>query len=307
MILSCAAKAQFGWNLDTSFMGSRGFPTIYSDTINLNSKPILAKHYIVDTSGLWQIGTSHKTTFGSSLGIMTDTINPYPAKSQAYIEIHEPTDNYASTGYVLLFRHRYDTDSSHAGGTITISADSGKTWQNILSDTNISNSNIRLFGAGSFYFNPALGKKDSCFEGTAPNWMTTILFWAPHNTLLPDSFYIRFNFKSDTSINNTKSGWCIQYIKYAVKIIEDVQDITSLPIRTYPNPCTDAEYIDLRKLPIGSVAQLKVNDMLGRTIYTLDKPQGYMTIDTHTWAQGMYIVKLITSDGKTYTHKLTKQ
>jgi len=255
-----------------------------------------------DTNSIWQVGVSAKPYFNNVVGIMTDTIQPYHANKFGYVEM-DVTNYYYPYGNILKFRHKYETDSAKANGTITISTDSGKTFHNLIADS----TNLGFIGACNFYYDTVGGRKaDTCFEGTSGRWITTVLLWAGGQKRIT-SFKLRFNFKADSTINTTKAGWCIQYINYFTIVLEDVQDITSLPIKTYPNPCTDAEYIDLRKLPAGSATQLQVCDILGRTIYTLDKPQGYLTIDTHIWAQGTYIVKLVTSDGKTYTHKLTKQ
>jgi len=90
------------------------------------------------TSHLWQIGNTQKPIFSNgtilSRGIMTDTLNAYPAN--------------ANDWFVLkLFRafpnpqidiwHEYQMDSAHAGGTIEFSTDLGSTWLNIDSCGNI--------------------------------------------------------------------------------------------------------------------------------------------------------------------------
>lgn len=288
----------------------------WPDSIVFGKKDTASFSYKIDSSHIWQIGRSHKTAFDSVIGAMTDTLNPYPVKRLSYIQIKIPMGGYLGEGLFLGFEHTYQTDSLHAKCYLTESYDSGQTWHNIAFD-----SSTFYMSSENFYYNPAQNETDTCFTGKLNGWVTSSIEWqwvlpdkplrSTHQSWFGnyDTMYVRFNFQSDSTTNTTNAGWCIRNITVGNGFIRGggVQDITALPIKTYPNPCTEMEYIDLRKLPVGSVTQLQVNDMLDRTIYAIDKPQGYLTIDTHTWAQGTYIIKLIAVDGNTYTHKLTKQ
>jgi|GEM_PF-3067827 len=130
------------------------------DNITIRFNEGSVANYFPDTSSspLWQIGNTTKYFFssaGSTIGIMTDTLHPYPVNANNSFII---TVSNVLTSIISVW-HRYQTDSLHAGGIIEFSVDSGLTWQNVQ----------------------GLCNKDST-SGSAYNGTYTNNFYSPHNT-----------------------------------------------------------------------------------------------------------------------------
>lgn len=65
-------------------------------------------------------------------------------------------------------------------------------------------------------------------------------------------------------------------------------------VMAYPNPA-DAE-LHILTQPAQQGAELSVYDMSGREIYKAGVEKQTTTIDTHTWAQGSYLIQLLSAD-----------
>jgi hypothetical protein len=76
-----------------------------------------------------------------------------------------------------------------------------------------------------------------------------------------------------------------------------------------PNPASDVVQIALPASDQGSIAQLKIIDFLGKPIWSsqetiLPDESKVITLDTHTWANGIYLVWCMSDKGKTKNSKL---
>ncbi|MEY4936842.1 MAG: hypothetical protein RIS64_3201 [Bacteroidota bacterium] len=111
------ADAQISWGLFHALVDSCDF-TVQNNFIT------------VDTSNnnLWQIGKSHKTFFGSSKGILTDSTNVYPKNNHSVFEYKTPS--YFGCN-ILSITHKYETDVSKAGGYIEYYNWLDSSWYNL--------------------------------------------------------------------------------------------------------------------------------------------------------------------------------
>ena len=135
----------------------------------------------VDTSkqNVWQIGTPNKVYFDSAYskerGIITDSTNFYPINNYSYFDLLIGEFNYHYYyPYVIFieFKHKFDTDSLHDGGYLTISYDNGKTWTNIIEDqmswcSNPQMENENLYSESDVLFNGEMG-----FSGHSNGWIS---------------------------------------------------------------------------------------------------------------------------------------
>ena len=81
--------------------------------------------------------------------------------------------------------------------------------------------------------------------------------------------------------------------------------VTPSGVSVYPNPVTGTLHIVLLN-PEESVKQVLVTNLLGNVVLQQDDlPDG--TINTTPLANGMYIARICTIDGKTYHAKFVKK
>ena len=93
---------------------------------------------LIDTSNTnndWVIGSTNKPFFGQANSlpnaIMTDSLNPYSSNNLSYFDLG--FNAWDGSGFpmnmYIQFEHKYETDTLIDGGYITVSHDSGQTWQ----------------------------------------------------------------------------------------------------------------------------------------------------------------------------------
>ena len=248
-ILFCSSLLLF------AHISARAQNVIYGeimDNITIRFNEGSVANYFPDTSSspLWQIGNTTKYFFssaGSTIGIMTDTLHPYPVNANNSFII---TVSNVLTSIISVW-HRYQTDSLHAGGIIEFSVDSGLTRQNVQ----------------------GLCNRDST-SGSACNGTYTNNFYSPHDTLFSGepgltgvsgnkysrfefykffacssdcnfgsaAIYIRFRFISDAT-PDTLAGWMIDSIKIEHEAFESISKLSKLQsLKAFPNPSYDGAY-----------------------------------------------------------------
>uniref|UniRef100_UPI0035636FA7 T9SS type A sorting domain-containing protein n=1 Tax=Mariniphaga sediminis TaxID=1628158 RepID=UPI0035636FA7 len=75
-------------------------------------------------------------------------------------------------------------------------------------------------------------------------------------------------------------------------------------IRFYPNPVTDK--LILTNVPGGS--HLSTYSLLGRKVYEQKQVDGgQISIETNSWAPGVYIIRIVNSDSTIDSFKITRQ
>ena len=82
-----------------------------------------------------------------------------------------------------------------------------------------------------------------------------------------------------------------------------VSPVAILPSRLYPNPAIGSFTLDFDD---NSPKQVHIFDVTGKLVHSQEVNGTSATIPTHTWAEGVYMVRCIAEQG-TSTHKLIKQ
>jgi hypothetical protein len=177
------------------------------------------------TSNLWQVGHPQKAYFNSaylgSNAIITDTINFYPALNYSYFDLY--IGNFNFDGYwfpwsaSIEFRHKFDTDSLHDGGYISISWDKGQTWQNVIFDTIPWQHAFIIYNQGLYTELDTLYNGEHGFSGRSNGWIHSCITYQQiiaksSMEFPPDTAILRFNFISDNN-HNPHDGWMIDYIR----------------------------------------------------------------------------------------------
>jgi len=290
----------------TDFEGNNSYLNC-TDTIN---------PWVIDTinaENIWQIGKPNKVFFDSAHNvpncIVTDTIKPYPINNHSTFEfnVKKPIGmEYRGWSSVsLYFDHKYDTDSLYDGGYIDVSYDGGNSFTNIIYD----NINGAETYSSHFYKNDdTICGGIPAFTGKSDGWAYTqlVIAWPYEHWDKTDSMIIRFNFKSD-SVNNNKEGWLIDNIYFLLEdrtgigVNENGGDNT---LTFYPNPVNDLLTIELKNHEINLV---KIFSLTGQLLLSKKINYANPTINTANLTGGIYLIKVIYKNNKTYTAKIIKQ
>lgn len=239
-------------------------------------------YYIGDTmpSPLWQIGRTFKPFFTSDtngvVSVMTDTTNSYPVNANNSMIIRVPN----GINTIIGFWHRCQTDTLRDGGTVEFSADTGRTWRNVMGECNTDSSIGPGIRSENFYsLRDTLSGGVAAFSGSNSSRFSRLQFYwgaLPKTTgswgdcgLSEPVMLIRFRFISDT-IPDTLAGWMIDSLKierdwYPGGSVRSVSDNSN--IRPYPNPSYTGKFnfpeiIDEEKYV------LSIYDQMGRAVLT---------------------------------------
>ncbi|MBN8697149.1 MAG: T9SS type A sorting domain-containing protein [Bacteroidetes bacterium] len=253
----------------------------YGDTIS--------SYFIKDTSCLWQVGSSDKTTLNySGITIMTDTIAYYPPNVNSSFQLKIPAGDMGFS--YLSCVYKTDTDSLADYGLIEVSIDNGYTWLNIdsLLGTTPPVLTGRTESGISYYFQYSL------ISGFSPNTCDTICY--------------KFSFVSD-SLDTYKEGIqfnSIQIVNWADFIYETSSKNT---VFAFPNPSADEITLEFVQNNSENTL-LEIKNLLGQTVYaeTLKGNIGKQLkiVDVSVLQNGVYFIKLKNRD-KIYSTKFIKQ
>jgi len=267
-------------------------------------------NYFPDTAAvpLWQIGHSHKSFFGiDTIGettIMTDTLHHYRVKANNWFVIKFPR----SLNTIVDFWHKYQTDSSHAGGIVEFSLDHQVSWMNVMG---ICNRDTNFAGHGvittSFYgFTDTLRTGEPSFSGKHDSLRYSrfqLFDGFPERTtggtycdFAVDTYFVRFRFVSDTTAD-TLAGWeidsvKIEYDNYGSGGVMQVNKRQSLNI--YPNPSNNGTFY-FPSLNNEQNFSIEVYNTIGGRILRMPYKQ---SLDIGNYAKGLYFYKV--SDGMEY-------
>lgn len=204
------------------------------DTINFDKPSPLVK---IDTTkgNIWQIGKPQKIFFDSAYSgpnaIVTDTMGYYPKNTVSSFTVTAPAPPSWRTWDIctmptISFWEKHQTDTLKDTGTVSISADMGKTWYRL-----------------DHYTVYAQGMPYKTISGNSKTWQW--VFWGgdPVGSTPPfptcDTALFRFTFYSD-SINTNKEGWMIDDIIIGWDECEGINEVSSAKntISLYPNPAS---------------------------------------------------------------------
>jgi hypothetical protein len=275
-----------------------------------------AKYAVIDpnqVNNIWQKGAPHKTFFDSAYSvpyaIMTDTADLYPVNNFSSFTVKmEYLAGCWGTGF-LGFWHKFQTDSTHAGGFIDVSYDTSGTFHNIIFDT--IEPLMGWISLDNFYTeNDTITGNIPAFTGNSNGWNYSSVHWIWQigvDRLIPehDSLTIRFNFKSD-GIAIPEEGWMIDNIYIELDACSGGVPTMNIQKRVsiYPSPVGEAASIALVNFSPGEY-QLEILDEMGRTVIH-PRP---ITLPVYHFinpglSDGVYFYRISDADGKSITGKM---
>ncbi|MEI6900925.1 MAG: T9SS type A sorting domain-containing protein, partial [Bacteroidota bacterium] len=208
----------------------------------------------------------------------------------------------------LNFWHKYQTDSTHAGGFIDISYDTSEVFHNIIFDT------IEPLAGGNsvqnFYTeNDTITGNIPAFTGNSNGWQYSSVFWVwqlgvDNRGFLHDSLTIRFNFKSDgTAI--PMEGWMVDDIYLQLDYCSGgIEEMNKPMVSIYPNPVNTEASIALVNFTPGKY-QFKLLNELGKVVMpsqTVTPPMYHFK--NPGILNGIYFYRISDAHGQAVTGKM---
>ncbi len=259
----------------------------------------------IDTSGdnIWQVGPPQKTVFDTPATapnvIVTDTINTYPKNNTSSFSFGVNLQQGITWGIIAIrWKQKLDMDTAMDGGIVEYSLDSGQTWVNILTDTNVYN----LYG-----FDTANVKKlpDStlAFTGTDTLWRDIWLCYGHSYLQNYDSIVVRYTFRSDSS-DNSKDGWMIDNMLFEETYFHTVGTVAPAgKFLVYPTLTTSTVKIDVTGEAEG-IDNIVVTDLQGKVQRRYNNINDVRTqIDMNSLPNGNYYIGIHTKE-KIEIHKV---
>ena len=280
---------------------------------------------IPSAQNLWQIGTPQKTFFNEAFtppnAMVTDTMNFYTDNNLSYFELSVGDFNANWSSFYDLFidfRHKFDSDTLHDGGYVTVSWDNRQTWQNIIDDTVSTHfywitpsnpagfwGNTDLYKAGDTLFNGEHG-----FSGRSNGWVHSCMAWYSFPVKQPvhfpgDTIFFRFNFISDNTHHN-REGWMIDQIRiFSIDLGGGIRMLDGSGGKAVinPNPITTDAVVTLDR--VYSQVKFSMTDMSGRVVQagTLENSRLF-TISRASLSPGSYFLKITMDQGLPEVHRI---
>lgn len=272
----------------------------------------------IDTSSHWEVGGTNKPYFSDNFtgnGIMTDTLDFYCDADTSYFQLDftgmlNYYDDYGGQALSVEFTHKMQTDTLKDGGFITISLDSGQTWQNVADmDENPWGADYEgmvkhnIYGISDTLFNGEKG-----FSGTF-EWKTSgiqIIFMFPLKSLNTDPM-MRFNFISDSNASN-KEGWIIDSLIIAEQYLGSNLDefhSDQLKMAVYPNPSGDVVNVESTEKGRLLKGNLHLLDISGKQLFTKEVVASEsIQLDVSAYQAGIYVVRWTDWQGKQVEKKV---
>lgn len=301
------------------------------DTLNLSDD---TNAVFIDTSNacnLWQLGNSYKPVFDSAsspFGIVTDTLLSYPVAVNCSFIVKQPLFGNSFWGNpVILFEHKYETDSLRDGGFIDYSCDNGQNW-NLINGLQYGQNGYPI----QINYHNYLGFPDSYWNQTAPKILDSIPAFTGRNEnwewsglqllyifplakpeshrggycSLEDTLYIRFNFLSD-SIDNGKSGWMIRNIVLLwTDVGGSVNEHSLQPLSVFPNPADETISFELPHELKNEKISVEILDILGNKALVTYKEVPRHVLNISLLSPGVYFL-LAKAENGIYRGKFVKQ
>jgi hypothetical protein len=109
-------------------------------------------------------------------------------------------------------------------------------------------------------------------------------------------------FNGNYAVEYTNENNCVDTAECINFVLSSVTSNINNDYNIWPNPFTDNFIIDYK----GSI-NIKVCDILGKTILTVDNTREEINIDTQNWNKGIYFVQLIAANQNLRTFKVIKK
>jgi hypothetical protein len=275
----------------------------YFEAVSVPGPTYLKVDITPSFQNIWQVGKPQKAMFNKAATvpnvIVTDTINYYPANNISSFIV---TADFSSANTIpqlfalkLQWKQKLDIDINNDGGKVEFSLDSGVTWRNAFTDTNVLN----FYGFSSNNVD-TLSTGEMAFTGTDTSWRD---IWLCLNYFKlqtpPQHILYKFTLTSDAT-NFNKEGWMIDNMTCSPTIghtLRKVQEESAFIIA--PNPASSYVYVETKNHTKHS--KILTMELLNSAGQTIDKwinlPSNYR-LETSKYAEGKYFLK-IRVEGKT--------
>jgi hypothetical protein len=275
---------------------------------------------LIDPQHIWQIGVPHKIIFDSSYSpthaAVTLTDSALKPNTHAALIIKLPNTNaaYDYEGAIIVFQHKYDFDSTHGGGYVKFSADTGGHWHPVFiggtiggywgSQLCLTSSNYQNFDGQTIYpptwwgYTPmdTTAQGIPCFTGRHSQWISDTIVVPQFVQWKTDQYtnlWLRFTAYTDSNSVSTE-GWMIDDISYQLHYMNcvlGVNDISASKLQIYPNPVNDAFTVSFVNTT-NHDTEISLLDLMERTILYKETSEHMITIPRGDIAVGSYILRV---------------
>lgn len=276
------------------------------------------------STNVWQTGPPQKMFFGTSYSapyaIMTDTLNAYPVNNSSTFTISLDSCPY---GFIpnaeIEFWHKYETDSAKDGGYVEFSADSGRTWVNVIDVQ--SYYGLADASSDNFYTDTdTIQGGIPAFTGTRGSWQYSRFYIGWEYALMPtyhpgserdfnfmtEKVMFRFHFSSD-SIQTNKAGWIIDNITYNIYEIGGgiSQQQRSFDVKLFPNPLEGQSILQIVDAGGGGSFTIRIYNATGQLIsQNAIGKSGRYEINRNNMSSGIYLYSVSDRNGFAKTGRL---
>jgi hypothetical protein len=263
---------------------------------------------------LWQYCTPDKAFFNTTgHAMVTDSINNYSVPDTSIFELRYK-ENYPMMSYYIEITHKYDFDVYNAGGFISFSLDSGKTWGSI--DNYLNNINAfcteyaQFFASNSYLKSDSLTDGTPCFTGTTTEWKKTFLefiFYLPVKTEPVDCYNIRTVWTRFTFVSlpttQQENGWAIKKLKWGLlNLGGSVNEIKLADELYFQNPVQDKLILNTNNNE--HFTKILITDISGKEILKMNYSK---EISLENLQSGLYFLYLTDRNEKTVYSKFIKE
>ena len=182
-----------------------------------------------------------------------------------------------------------------------------------LSGEGIVEANINFANATKYNGNPLQMLVSTDYDGSSdPNnfswtditesatWSSGNYEWVDCSVTLNDyigqQIYIAYKY---TSTDDASATWELDNLCVGVILNTAINENSTQNVKIYPNPATDAINVST-----GQNGILKVFDLTGKIIYTINLQKGLNNLDISSLKNGMYILNIKLENGSQKTEKL---
>ena len=208
--------------------------------------------------------------------------------------------------YKISFKHWYNTEQYHDGGTFQVSFDAGNTWRTI--GKRFAGQNIDWFNTD---YVTSLDLIEPGWTGKSNGWVDASINASFDSS---GSAIFRFRFGSDQTIED--AGWMVDSFciantmdkyDYYVGIDEDEVNTENLIVGyPAPNPTSGRTELPMRLLDGGNV-EIRIRNIVGQDMLyenlNLETGEQRFTFDVSKWSPGIYMLTL-DHDGHRFTRKI---
>ncbi len=267
-------------------------------------------------SPLWQAGLTHKAffatdTFGTN-GIMTDKVNHYPVNANNWFILKVDNSRFNP---IVDFWHKYQTDSTHAGGIVEFSSDSGATWQNVKGACNTDGIHSPgVLTSGLYAATDTLLTGEPAFTGVSGGLMYSRVqfFWglpvakatSAGCDLHVPLIYLRFRFVSDSTVDSL-AGWMIDSIKIEHDRYDGGVPIPTKPesLSVFPNPSYNGSFT-FQALPYESSYTIEIYNAMGEKLFTQPYSE---SVQLTGFPKGLYLYRVTYMATPCYSGQLLRE